>query len=162
MDCSMLGFPVHHQLLQLVQTHVYRVCDAIQWSHPLSSPSSPAFNLSQHQGLFQLVSFCIRWSKYWSFTFSISPSNEYSGLISFRIDWLNLLTVQEILKSLLRHHSSKASIQPRILGWWPITSPADLPEAGIKQWCPGLQADSLLTEVPGTAQALLRTLAGGK
>ena len=81
---------------------------AIQPSHPLSSPS-PAFNLSQHQGLFQSV-LCIRWPKYWSFSFSISPSNEYSGLISFRIDWFDLLAVQGTLESLLQHHSSKASI----------------------------------------------------
>ena len=82
MDCSMPGFPVHHQLLELPQTHVHRVGDAIQPSHPLSSPFPPAFNLSQHQGLFQWVSSCIRWPKYWRFSYSISPSNEYSGLIS--------------------------------------------------------------------------------
>ena len=85
----------------------------IQPSHPLLSLSSPAFNLSQHQNLFNESVLCIRWPKYWSFTFSISPSNEYSGLISFRIDWLNLLAVQGTLKSLLQHHninSSKASI----------------------------------------------------
>ena len=105
MDCSTPGFPVHHQLPELAQTHVHPVDDAIQPSHPLSS-SPPAFNLSQHQGLFQWV----RWPKYWGFSFSISPSNEYSGLISFRMDWLDLLAVQGTLKSLLQHHSSKASI----------------------------------------------------
>ena len=110
MDCSMPGFPVHHQLLELIQSHVHQVGDAIQPSHPLSSPSSPAFNLSQHQGLFQWVSSSIRWPKYWSFSFSISPSNEYSGLISFRMDWLDLLAAQGTLKSLLQHHSSKASV----------------------------------------------------
>ena len=89
--------------VQFAQTHVHRVGDAIQPSHPLSSPSPPAFNLSQHQGLFQW------WPKYWSFGFSISPSSEYSGLISFRIDWFHLLSVQGTLKSLLQHHSSKAS-----------------------------------------------------
>ena len=99
MDCSMPGLPVHHQLPELTQTHVHRVDDAIQPSHPLLSPS-PTFNLSQHQGLFQLV-LHIRWLKDWSFSFSISPSNEYSGLISFRMDWLDLLTVQGTLKSLL-------------------------------------------------------------
>ena len=109
MDCSTPGFPVHHQLLELTQTHVHRVGDAIQPSHPLSSPS-PDFNLSQHQGLFQLV-LHIRWPKDWNFSFSISPSTEYSGLISFRTDWLDLLAVQGTLKSLLQHHSSKASIQ---------------------------------------------------
>ena len=101
MDCSTPGFPVHHQLLELAQTHVHRVCDAIQLSHPLLSPSPPAFNLSQHQGLFKESVLCIR---YWSFSFSISPSNEYSGLISLRIDWLDLLAVRGTLKSLLQHH----------------------------------------------------------
>ena len=84
-DCSMPGFPAHHKLLELTQTHVHRVSDAIQPSHPLSSPS-PTFNLSQHQGLSNELVLCIRWPKYWSFSFSISLSNGYSGLISFRID----------------------------------------------------------------------------
>ena len=106
MDCSRPGFPVHPQILELAQTHVHRAGDAIQPSHPLSSPS-PAFNLSQHQGLFPWVSSSHPWPKYWSFSFSISSSNEYSGLISFRIDWLDLLAVQGTLKSLLQHHSSK-------------------------------------------------------
>ena len=109
MDCSMPGFPVHHQLPELAQTHVHRVRDAIQPSHPLSSPSPPAFNLSQCQGLLQGVSSSYQVVKYWSF-FSISPSNEYSGLISFRMDWLDLLAVQGTLKSLLQHHSSETSI----------------------------------------------------
>ena len=94
MDCSMPGFPVHHQLLELAQTHVHRVGDAIQPSHPLSSPSPPALNLSQHQGLFNESALGIRWPKYWSFSFSIGPSNEYSGLISFRIDWFDFLAVR--------------------------------------------------------------------
>ena len=105
MDCSMPGFPVHHQLPELAQTH-----DAIQPSHPLLSPSPPAFNLSQRQSLSSDSVFHIRWPKYWSFRFSISPSNEYSGLISCRMDWFDLLAVQGTLKSLLQHHSSKASI----------------------------------------------------
>ena len=109
MDCSTPGLPVLHHLLELTQTHVHWVGDAIQPSHPLLSPSPPAFNLSQHLGLFQWVSSSIRWPKYWSFSFSISPFNEYSGLISFRMDWLYLLAVQGTLKSLLQHHSSKAS-----------------------------------------------------
>ena len=88
---------------------VHRVGDAAQQSHPLSSPS-PALNLSQHQGLFQWVSSSHQWPKYWSFSFNISLSNEYSGLISFRMDWLDLFAVQRTLKSLLQHHSSKASI----------------------------------------------------
>ena len=110
MDCSMPGFSVHHQLLELTQTHAYQVSRAIQPSHPLLSPSPPAFSLSQHQGLFQWVSSSHQVAKYWSFSLSISPSNEYSELISFRMDWLDPLVVQGTLKSLLQHHSSKASI----------------------------------------------------
>ena len=105
MDCSTPGLPVQHQLPELAQTHIYWVGDAIQPSHCLSSPSPPAFNPSQHQGLFQWVSSS---PMYW--IFSICPSNEYSGLISFRIDWFELLAVQGTLKSLLQYHSSKASI----------------------------------------------------
>ena len=101
MDCSMPGYPVHHQLSELTHTDVHWVSDAIQPSHPLSSPSLPALNLSQHQGLYNESALRIRWPKYWSFSFSTSPSNEYSTLISFRIDWLDLLTVQGTLKSLL-------------------------------------------------------------
>ena len=108
MDFSTPGFHVHHQVLELAQTHVHRVGDAIQPSHPLPSLFLPAFNLSQHQGCFQSESvLCIRWPKYWSFDFSISPSNDYSGLISFRIDWVDL---QGTLTSILQHHSWKASI----------------------------------------------------
>ena len=109
-DCSTPGLPVHHQLLEFTLTLVHWVGDAIQPSYPLSSPSPPAFNLSQHQGLFQWVSSSYQVTKYWSFSFSISPSNEHPGLISFRMDWLDLLAVQETLKSLLQHHSSKASV----------------------------------------------------
>ena len=105
MDCSMPGFPVLNHLLEFVQTHVHWVGDAIQPSHPLS-PSFLAFSLSQNEGLFQSV--CTRRPKYWSFSFSKSASKEYSGLISFRIDWLDLLAVQGILKSLLQHHSMNA------------------------------------------------------
>ena len=104
------GFPVHHQLPEFTQTHVHQVSDAIQPSHPLSSPSPPAFNLFQPQGLFQLVTSLNQAPEDWSFSFSISPSNEHSGLISFRMDWLDLLAVQGTLKSLLQHHSSKVSI----------------------------------------------------
>ena len=110
MNCSMPGFPVHHPLLELAQTHVHWVSDAIQSSHPLSSPSPSAFNLSQHQFFSNESVLHIRGPKYWSFSFSISPSNEYSGLISFRMDWLDLLAVQGTLKSLFQHLSSKASI----------------------------------------------------
>ena len=110
MDCSMAGLPFRHQLLELTQTHVHWVGDAIQPSHPLSSPFPPAFSLSQHLGLFFESILCVRWPKYWNFSFSIIPSNEHPGLISFRMDWLDLLAVQGTLKSLLQHRSSKASI----------------------------------------------------
>ena len=110
MNCSTPGFPVHHHLLEFAQTHVHWVTDAIQPSHPLSFPSPLALSLAQHQGLFQWVGSSHQVAKYWSFSFSISPSKEYSGLISFRIDWLDLLAVQWTLKSLLQHHCSKASI----------------------------------------------------
>ena len=120
MDCSTPGLPVHHQLPEFTQTHVHWVGDAIQPSHPLSSPAPPAFNLSQHQGLFHWVRSSHQVAKVlvalantsggWSISFSISPSNEYSRLISFRMDWLDLLAVQGTLKRVLQHHSSKASI----------------------------------------------------
>ena len=110
MDCRTPGFPVHCQLLEIAQTHVHWISDGIQPSYPLSSPSPSTFNLSQHQGLFKWVCSLHQVAKYWSFSFSISPSNEYSGLISFRMDWLGLLAVQGTLKSLLQHHSSKAPI----------------------------------------------------
>ena len=110
MDCSTPGLPVHHQLLEPTQTHVYHIGDAIQPSHPMSSPSHLALNLSQHQGFSNEPVLCIRWPKYWSISFSISRSTECSGLISFRMDWLNLLAVQGTLKSLLQHRNSKASI----------------------------------------------------
>ena len=100
------GLPVHHQLSEFTQTHVHWVGDAIQPSHPLSSPSPPVPNPSQHQSLSSESTRCMKWPKYWSFSFSISPSNEHPGLISFRMDWLDLLAVQGTLKSLLQHHSS--------------------------------------------------------
>ena len=107
-DCSTAGFPVHHQLPKLTQTHVHRVSNAIQPSHPLSSlllPPSifPSIRVFSNESVLHT-----RWPKYWSF--SISLSNEYSGLISFRIDWFNLFAVQEILKSLLQHHNLKAQL----------------------------------------------------
>ena len=108
MNCSTPGLPVHYQLPEFTQTHVHRVGDAIQPSHPLLSPSPPALNPSQHQGLFKRVSSSIRWPKYCSFSFSISPSNEHPGLISFRMDWLDLLAVQGTLKSLLQHPQFKS------------------------------------------------------
>ena len=98
MDCSTPSFPVHHQFPELTQTHAHRVGDVIQPSHPLSSPSPPAFNLSQNQGLFKWVSSSHQVAKHWNFSFSISPSNEHSGLISLRINWFDLPDVQGTLK----------------------------------------------------------------
>ena len=113
MNCSMSGLPVHHHLLEFTQTRVHQVGDAIQPSHPLSSPSPPAPNPSQHQSFSNESTLHMRWPKYWSFSFSIVPSKEILGLISFRMDWLDLLAVQGTHKSLLQHHSSKASILRR-------------------------------------------------
>ena len=110
MNHSTPGLPVHHQLPEFTQTHVHRVSDTTQPSHRLSSPSPPAPNPSQHQSLFQWVNSSHEVAKYWSFSFSIIPSKEIPGLISLRMDWLDLLAVQGTLKSLLQHHHSKASI----------------------------------------------------
>ena len=110
MNCSTPGLPVHYQLPEFTQTHVHRVGDAIQLSHPLSSPSPPAPNPSQHQSFPMSQLFAWGGQRIGSFSFSISPSNEHPGLISFRMDWLDLLAVQGILRSLLQHHSSKASM----------------------------------------------------
>ena len=110
MGCSMPGFPVHRQLPELAQTHVHCISDVIQPSHPLSSPSLPTFNLSSISVFSNELVLHIRWPKYWSFSFSINSSNEYTELISFRIDWLDLFAVQGTLKSLLQHYGSKASI----------------------------------------------------
>ena len=112
MDCSMPGLSVHHQLLEFTQTHVHWVGDTIQPSYPLLLPLiflSIRF-FSNESALH------MRWPKYWSFSVSISPSNEHSGLIFFRLDWLDLLAVQGTLKSLFQHHSSKASIAGYIFG----------------------------------------------
>ena len=102
MNRSTPGLPVHHQLLEFTQTHVHRVNGAIQPSHPLSSPSPRVFSNES--------TLHMRWPKYWSLSFSISPSNDHPGLISFRMDWLDPLVVQRALKSLFQHHSSKASV----------------------------------------------------
>ena len=110
MDCSTPGLPVHHPLPEFTQTHVHWVSDPIQPSHPLLSPPPSAYNLSQHQGLFKWVSSSHQVAKVLEFQLQHSPSNEHPGLISFRMDWLDLLAVQGTLKSLLQHHSSKASI----------------------------------------------------
>ena len=110
MNWSTPGLPVHHQLPEFTQTHVHWVDDATQPSHPLLSPLLlpsifPSIRIFSNESALH-----IKWPKYWSFSFSISPSNEHQGLISFRMDWLDLLAVQGTLKSLLQHHSSKASI----------------------------------------------------
>ena len=110
MDCSTPGLPFHHQSLEFTQTDVHWVSDSIQPSHLLSSPSPPLFNLSSIKVLSNESVLPIRWPKCWSFSFSISPSNGYSGLISFKMNWFDLLAVQGTLESLLQHHSSKASI----------------------------------------------------
>ena len=104
MDCSMPGFPVLHYLLEFAQTHVHWVSDAIQPSHILSSPLPPAFNISQHQGLLVAKVLDLQLP-------SISPMSEYSGLISFRIDWFDHLAFQETLKSLLCFHPVSSSIK---------------------------------------------------
>ena len=110
MNHSTPGLPVHHQLLEFTQTHVYQVGDAIQPSHPLLSllllsPIPASIRVFSNESTLR-----VRWPKYWIFNFNISPSNEHPGLISFRMEWLDLLAVHGTLKSLLQHHSSKASI----------------------------------------------------
>ena len=111
MNHSTPGLPAHHQLLEFTQTRIHQVSDAIQPSHPLSPllllpPIPPSIKVFSNES-----TLCMRWAKYWSFSFSIIPSKEIRGLI-FRMDWLDLLAVQGTLKSLLQHHSSKASILP--------------------------------------------------
>ena len=112
MNLSIPGLPVHHHLLEFTQTHVHQVSDAIQLSHPLSSlllpPVPPSIRVFSNESTLRMS-----WPKYWSFSFNIIPSKEIPGLISFRMDWLDLLAVQGTLKSLLQHHSSKASILRR-------------------------------------------------
>ena len=118
MNRSMPGLPVHHQLLEYTQTHVHRVGDAIQPSHPrppllLLPPIPPSIRVFSNESALR-----IRWPKYWSLSFNIRPSNEHPGLISFRMDWLDLLAVQGTLKSLLQHHSSKAFFGIAFLWDW--------------------------------------------
>ena len=111
-DCSMPDFTVLHYLPQFTEAYVHWVSDAIQPSHPLAPPfllpSIPSIRVFSNES-----ALCIRWPKYWSFSYSISPSSEYSGLISFRIDWFHLLVIQGTPKSLLKHHNLKASILQR-------------------------------------------------
>ena len=113
MNCSTPGLPVHPQLPEFTQTHVHRVSDAIQPSHPLSSPFLLPPIPSSIRVFSNESTLHMRWPKYWSFSFSIIPSKEHPELISFRMDWLDLLAVQGTPKSLLQHHSSKASILQR-------------------------------------------------
>ena len=115
MNRSTPGLPVHHQPPEFTQTHVHRVSDAIQSSHPLSSPFllspiPPSIRVFSNESPLRMM-----WPKYWSFSFSISPSNEYSRLISFRTDWFDLLDVQGTLKSILQHRMSEASVLQRVL-----------------------------------------------
>ena len=112
MNCSTPGLPVHHQLPEFTQTHIHQVDEAIQPSHPLSSPFllppiPPSIRVFSNESTLHM-----RWPKYWSFSFNISSSNEHPGLISFTMDWVDFLAVQGTLKSLLQHHSSKASVLP--------------------------------------------------
>ena len=109
-NCRTPGLPVHQQLPEFTQTHLHQVRDVIQPFHPLLSPSPPAPNAKQHQSLSNESTLRMRWPKYWSFSFSIIPSKEIPGLISFRMDRLEFTAVQGTLKSLLQHHSAKASI----------------------------------------------------
>ena len=110
MDCSTPSLPVHHQLPKLAQTHVHLLSDDMQPAHPLSSPLLLLLIIPSNRVFSNESTLNIRWPKYWSFSFSITSFNEYSGLISFRIDWFDLLAVQGTLKSLLQHHSSKTSV----------------------------------------------------
>ena len=139
MDCSMPGFPVLQHLLELTQTQVHWVSDAIQPSHPLSPSFLPAFNLSQHQGLFNESALCSRWPDYWNFSFNISSSSEYSGLIFFRIDCFDFLIVQGTLKSLQTSRSIdtlnivKALLKSSVMhGQTPVIVPSLSP--GNRMW----------------------------
>ena len=131
MNRSTPGLPVHHQLPEFTQTHVHRVSDAIQPSHPLSSPSPPAPSPSQHHSLFHESTLHIRWPKYWSFSFSIIPSKEIPGLVSFRIDWLDLLAVQGTLRvfsntTVQKHQFFSAQLSSQSnshIHTWPLEKP---------------------------------------
>ena len=159
MNCSMPGLLVHHQLPEFTQTHVHRISDAIQPFHPLP-PIPPSIRVFSSESTLRM-----RWPKYWSFSFNIIPSKEIPGLISFRMDWLDLFALQGTFKSLLQHHSLKASIlrcsvwtvacqAPLSIGfskqeYWnglPCPPPGDLPNSGIESRCLSLQMDSLPSE----------------
>ena len=131
MNRSMPGLPVHHQLPESTQTHVHRVGDATQPSHPLSSPSLPAPIPPSIRVFSNESTLHMRWPKYWSFSFSISPSNEHPGLISFRMDWLDLLAVQGTLKSLFQHHSSRFLCKIALYSIGPCFYHQSHPQLGI-------------------------------
>ena len=116
MNHSMPGFPAHHQLPEFTQIQIYRVSDAIQPSHPLSSLSPPAPIPPSIRVFSNESTLRMRWPKYWSFSFSISPSNEHPGLISFKMDWLDLLAVQGTPKSFLQNHSFGETFEPQFKG----------------------------------------------
>ena len=159
MNCSTPGFPVHHQLPELAQTHIHWVADAIQPSHPVSSPSPPALLLFPSIRAFSNESvLCIRLPEYWSFSFGINPSREYSGMISFRIDWLDLLAAHLIQT----YNSSREAPKP-----WRDSNPSDLlkitePDWGLRSldsfvpdktfisFSPMLTSNSLIPEKPLT------------
>ena len=157
MDYITSGSPVLHHFLDHAQIHVYWISDAIQPSHSLLFPCPPTFSLSDHQGLFKWVNSSFSWPKNWSFSFSISPSNEYSGLISFRMDWLELLAAQGTLKSLLQHHSSKASVlQIR----WPkygVSASVSVLPMNIQDWFPLGLTDWISLQSKGLSGAFLST-----
>ena len=119
MDCSTQDFPILYHLQEFAQTHVHWVSNAIQPSHSLLPPSPPTISFPRIRVFSNELALHIRWPKYWSFSLIISPSNEYSGLISFRIDWFDLCAVQSTLKSLLQHHNSKASVL-RYAAFFPV------------------------------------------
>ena len=148
MNCSPPGLPVHHQLPEFTQTHAHQVGGAIQ-PHLWSSPSPPALNPSQLQSLFQWVTFCMRWSKYWSFSFSISPSNKHPGLISFRMDWLDskqsLPTKQEktLHMDITRWSTTKSdwlySLQPKMEKLYTVSKNKTRSWLWLRSWTPYCQ-----------------------
>ena len=151
MNHSTPGLPAHHQLLEFTQTHAHRVSDAIQPSHPLLSssllpPIPPSIRVFSNES-----TLCIRWPKYWSFSFSISPSNEHPGLISFRMDWLDLLAAQGTLKSVFQHHSSKVSMQDT---WVQSLGREDLLEKGLVAHSSILKFHGQWMEEPGWLQSM--------
>ena len=148
MKHSTPGLPVHHQLPEFTQTHIHQFGDAIQSYHPLSSPSPPAPNPSQHQGLFQWINSSHEVAKVLEFQLQHQSFQWHPGLISFRMDWLDFLAVQGTLKSLLQHHSSKASIlrcsafftvqlsRPSSQWWHPAISSSVIPLSSCPQSLP--------------------------